>query len=52
MSKSIKELEGSIKYSFKNKDLLHKALTHKSFNSDNNNEKLEFLGYRFIGLVI
>ena len=52
MSKSIKELEGSIKYSFKNKDLLHKALTHKSFNSDNNNEKLEFLGDRVIGLII
>mgnify|MGYP001275220597 CR=1 FL=1 len=52
MSKSIKELEGSIKYSFKNKDLLHKALTHKSFNSDNNNEKLEFLGDRVLGLVI
>ena len=52
MSKSIKELEGSIKYSFKNKDLLHKALTHKSFNSDNNNEKLEFLGDRVLGLII
>ena len=52
MSKSVKELEGSIKYSFKNKDLLHKALTHKSFNSDNNNEKLEFLGDRVLGLVI
>ena len=52
MSKPIKELEGSIKYSFKNKDLLHKALTHKSFNSDNNNEKLEFLGDRVLGLVI
>ena len=52
MNKSIKELEGSIKYSFKNKDLLHKALTHKSFNSDNNNEKLEFLGGRVLGLII
>ena len=52
MSKSIKELESSIKYNFKNKDLLHKALTHKSFNPDNNNEKLEFLGDRVLGLVI
>ena len=52
MSKLIKELEGSIKYNFKNKDLLHKALTHKSFNLDNNNEKLEFLGDRVLGLVI
>ena len=51
MSKSIKELESSIKYSFKNKDLLHKALTHKSY-SENNNEKLEFLGDRVLGLII
>ena len=48
----MKELEGSIKYIFKNKDLLHKALTHKSFNSVKNNEKLEFLGDRVLGLII
>ena len=52
MSKSIKELENIIKYNFKDKSLLSKALTHKSFNINNNNEKLEFLGDRVLGLVI
>ena len=27
-------------------------MTHKSLNNDNNNEKLEFLGDRVLGLVI
>ena len=29
-----------------------KSLTHKSFNKDENNEKIEFLGDRILGLVI
>ena len=37
---------------FKNKNLLIKSLTHKSFDKENNNEKLEFLGDRVLGLVI
>ena len=37
---------------FKNKDLLIKSLTHKSFDKENNNEKLEFLGDRVLGLVM
>ena len=37
---------------FKNKSLLLEAVTHKSANKENNNEKLEFLGDRVIGLVI
>ena len=52
MNKIIKDLEIIIKYSFKNKTLLNRALTHKSFNSDKNNEKLEFLGDRVLGLII
>ena len=52
MNKPIKELEEILKYNFKNKDLLNRALTHKSFNSKTNNEKLEFLGDRVLGLVI
>ena len=36
-------LEKKIKLKFKNKDLLIKSLTHKSFNKENNNEKIEFL---------
>ena len=45
-------LEKKIKIEFKNKDLLVKSLTHKSFNKDENNEKIEFLGDRVLGLVI
>ena len=52
MNKTIKDLEIIIKYSFKNKTLLNRALTHKSFNNDKNNEKLEFLGDRVLGLII
>ncbi len=47
----IKEFEEILEYNFKNKSLLHRALTHKSFSLDNN-EKLEFLGDRVLGLVI
>ena len=52
MNKSSKELEEILKYTFKDKNLLHKALTHKSFSSVSNNEKLEFLGDRVLGLII
>ena len=45
-------LEKKIKIIFKNKDLLIKSLTHKSFDKNNNNEKVEFLGDRVLGLVI
>ena len=52
MIKSMKELENILKYNFKDKNLLNTALTHKSYNSTINNEKLEFLGDRVLGLVI
>ena len=52
MEKKIKELEKIIKYNFRKSSLLEKALTHKSFNNNINNEKLEFLGDRVLGLVI
>jgi len=52
MVDKIKNLEKIIKYSFKNNILLTKSLTHKSFDSINNNEKLEFLGDRVLGLII
>ena len=48
----INKLESVINYIFKNKDLLKKSLTHKSSNSLENNEKLEFLGDRVLALVI
>ena len=45
-------LEKKINIKFKNRDLLCQSLTHKSFDSKTNNEKLEFLGDRVLGLVI
>jgi len=47
-----RNLEKKIKVNFKDKDLLIKSLTHKSFSKENNNEKIEFLGDRVLGLVI
>lgn len=44
--------EKKIKVNFKNKSLLLQALTHKSADQEKNNEKLEFLGDRVIGLVL
>ena len=45
-------LEKKIKINFKNKELLIRSLTHKSFDTVNNNEKVEFLGDRVLGLII
>ena len=45
-------LEKKLNLKFKNKDLLIKSLTHKSYNKLINNEKIEFLGDRVLGLVI
>ena len=45
-------LEKKLKINFKDKNLLKQSLTHKSFNKDYNNEKIEFLGDRVLGLVI
>ena len=52
MEKKIRKLEEKIKYSFKNKEFLINSLTHKSFNSEKNYEKLEFLGDRVLGIII
>ena len=46
------KLEKKIEITFKNKDLLIQSLTHKSFDKKKNNEKIEFLGDRVLGLVI
>ena len=50
--KNNKELEKILDYNFKNQKLLFQSLVHKSFNNMDNNEKLEFLGDRVLGLVI
>ncbi len=52
MKNDVKSIEDNIKINFLNKKLLLQSLTHKSFNEKYNNEKLEFLGDRVIGLVI
>ena len=45
-------LEKKLKLKFSDQKTLIKSLTHKSFNSTNNNEKFEFLGDRVLGLII
>ena len=52
MQKSLKLLQKKLNIKFKNPKLLINALTHKSYNSVDNNEKIEFLGDRDLGLVI
>ena len=52
MIKKNLELQNIIKIKFTNQDLLKQSLVHKSFNKDFNNEKLEFLGDRVLGLVL
>ena len=52
MKIDLKKLEKIINLNFKDKDLFVKSLTHKSFDSIVNNEKLEFLGDRVLGLII
>ena len=52
MKISYHNLEKKIKVNFRNKNLLIKSLTHKSFDKEQNNEKIEFLGDRVLALVI
>jgi len=52
MKSNIKKIENFIRINFNNKKLLLKSLTHKSYNEIDNNEKLEFLGDRVIGLTL
>ena len=49
---NIKKAEKFLKIKFKDKKLLLSALTHKSSNQKLNNEKLEFLGDRVLGLIL
>ena len=46
------KLEKKLKLKFSDQKILIKSLTHKSFDSINNNEKIEFLGDRVLGLII
>lgn len=51
------EFEKKIGYTFKNKELLHEALSHSSYaneikNGRNSNERLEFLGDSVLSIVV
>ncbi len=52
MKKNFNQFEKKIGYNFNNINLLIQSLTHKSFDPIKNNEKLEFLGDRVLGLII
>ena len=41
-----------INYNFKNEDLLNLALTQSGADSEHNNERLEFIGDRVLGLTV
>lgn len=58
MNKNLSPLEKKIKIKFKNKELLHRALTHRSYLNEashqqlENNERLEFLGDAVLELIV
>jgi len=52
MKINYQDLQKEINVKFKNIDLLTQSLTHKSFDTKKNNEKIEFLGDRVLGLII
>ena len=52
MINNLKNIEKIINLKFNDKELLSKSFIHKSYNKKINNEKLEFLGDRVIGLII
>ena len=52
MKINYQDLQKKINVKFKNLDLLVQSLTHKSFDTKKNYEKIEFLGDRVLGLVI
>ena len=52
MIKNLSNFQKKIGINFHNQKLLTKCFTHKSYNPVENNEKLEFLGDRVLGLII
>jgi ribonuclease-3 len=52
MKISSTNLEKKLKLKLTDPNILTKSLTHKSYDSKNNNEKIEFLGDRVLGLII
>jgi len=52
MKHYFRDLEKIIRYNFKKTKTLQQSLIHKSYDNKYNNEKLEFLGDRVLGLII
>jgi len=52
MKVSSLNLEKKLKIKFTDQKILTRSLTHKSYDSKDNNEKIEFLGDRVLGLII
>ena len=54
LSSELKVFAGRIGYTFKRPELLHRAVTHSSMSSPtrDDNQRLEFLGDRVLGLVM
>jgi ribonuclease III len=52
MHKNIQSLEEQLNYTFKNKELIIEALTHKSYKQPYDNERLEFLGDAVMDLIV
>ena len=52
MKTSKTTLEKKLQIKFDDQKILLNSLTHKSYDSINNNEKVEFLGDRVLGLII
>ena len=52
IKKNILDLENIIKIKFDNKNIIEESLIHKSYDNFHNNEKLEFLGDRVLGLIL
>jgi len=48
----LQKFEKILGYTFKDKELLKEALTHKSYKSPVNNERLEFLGDAVLDLIV
>ena len=51
MQKNYQLLQKKIKIKFKDSKLLIKALTHKSFDPIQNNEKIEYTHGKFCGII-
>ena len=57
-AEAVSDFEQKLGYAFRQRELLERALTHKSFSNENrdsrapNNERLEFLGDAILGFVV